>query len=133
MAEGPKKGKGADITKWEDELRRSLATKKASTQPALSKQAQALVQAQLDKEAVVRRHVASLKAHLERALAFIQSMILVNVPELRVYVSPIASLLLQGALAQGSRLVGSAAFDTFIVGGLSCDMVIVGVNGLSDV
>ena len=48
-------------------------------------------------------------------------------------VLPIASLLLQGALAQGSRLVGSAAFDMFIAGGLSCDVAIVGVNGLSNV
>ena len=72
-------GKGADIAEWEDELRRSLVTKKALNQPALLKQAQALVQTQLDKEAVMRRRMVSLKAHLERTLAFIQRMILVNV------------------------------------------------------
>ncbi|KAL4068779.1 armadillo-type protein, partial [Scleroderma yunnanense] len=112
--EGLKKGKGADIAKWENELRQSLANKKGGALPALSKQAQTLLQAQLDKEAVVRQRVASLKANLERALAFIRSVVLVNVPELRVYISPIATLLLQGALGQGSRLVDSAAFDTFI-------------------
>ena len=63
-------GKGTDIEKWEDELHQSLATKKAPNQPALSKQAQALVQTQLDKEAVMRRRMVSLKAHLERALTF---------------------------------------------------------------
>ncbi|KAI5995298.1 armadillo-type protein [Pisolithus orientalis] len=117
--EGPKKGKDADIAKWEAELRQSLASKKGSSQRAsstvtLSKQAAALLQAQLDKEAVVRQRVISLKIHLQRALAFIRSVVSTNAPEARAYVSPISAMLLEGALGQGSKLVGNALFETFI-------------------
>ncbi|KAI6029055.1 armadillo-type protein [Pisolithus microcarpus] len=117
--EGPKKGKGADIAKWEAELRQSLASKKGASQGAsgtavLSKQAQALLQAQLDKEAVVRQRVVSLKARLQRALAFIRGVVSANIPEARTYVSPISAMLLEVALGQGSRLVGTVLFETFI-------------------
>ncbi|KAI5991791.1 armadillo-type protein [Pisolithus marmoratus] len=117
--EGPKKGKDADIAKWEAELRQSLASKKGASQgaratAALSKQAQALLQAQLDKESAVRQRVISLKARLQRALAFIKSVVSANVPETRSYVSSISAMLLEGASGQGSRLVGSAVLETFI-------------------
>ncbi|KAI6043543.1 armadillo-type protein, partial [Pisolithus marmoratus] len=61
--EGPKKGKDADIAKWE-------ADQGARATAALSKQAQALLQAQLDKEAAVRC--------LQRALAFVKSVVSAN-------------------------------------------------------
>ncbi|KAI5983714.1 armadillo-type protein [Pisolithus albus] len=113
--ESPKKGKGADIAKWEAELRQSLASKKGASQGAsgtavLSKQAQALLQAQLDKEAV---------AHLQRALAFIRGVVSANIPDARMYVSPISAMLLEVALGQGSRLVGSVLFETFIWVGIA--------------
>ncbi|KAG1832884.1 armadillo-type protein [Suillus subalutaceus] len=112
--EGPKKGKDADIARWEAELRKSLANKKGGTTTTLSKQAQALVQAQLDKEAIVRQRVTTIKLNLQRGLSYIQSLASINVPELRMYVSFILSLLLEGAMGQGSRLVGSQAFDAYL-------------------
>ncbi|KAG1762385.1 armadillo-type protein [Suillus occidentalis] len=101
--EGPKKGKDADIARWEAELRKSLANKKG-----------ALVQAQLDKEAVVRQRVTTIKLNLQRGLSYVQSLASINVPELRMYVSFILSLLLEGAMGQGSRLVGSQAFEAYL-------------------
>ncbi|KAI6117782.1 armadillo-type protein [Pisolithus croceorrhizus] len=117
--EGPKKGKGADIAKWEAELRQSLASKKGASQGAsstafLSRQAQALLQAQLDKEAVVRQRVISLKARLQRALALTRGLVSAKIPDTRAYVSSISAMLLEVALAQGSKLVGNVVFETFI-------------------
>ncbi|KAG1731829.1 armadillo-type protein [Suillus paluster] len=112
--EGPKKGKDADIARWEAELRKSLANKKGAAPATLSKQAQALVQAQLDKEAIVRQRVTTIKLNLQRGLSFVQSLASINVPELRMYVSVILSLLLEGAMGQGTRLVGSQAFEAYL-------------------
>ncbi|KAG2121247.1 armadillo-type protein [Suillus clintonianus] len=114
VEEGPKKGKDADIARWEAELRKSLANKKGAATATLSKQAQALVQAQLDKEAIVRQRVTTTKLDLQRGLSYAQSLASINVPELRMYVSFILSLLLEGAMGQGSRLVGSQAFEAYL-------------------
>jgi hypothetical protein len=113
--EGPKKGKDADIARWEAELRKSLANKKGAAPAALSKQAQALVKAQLDKEAIVRQRVATIKLNLQRGLSYVQSLAAIDVHELRIYVSFIVSLLLEGAMGQGSRLVGSQALEAYLV------------------
>ncbi|KAG1893588.1 uncharacterized protein F5891DRAFT_985734 [Suillus fuscotomentosus] len=81
-------------TELNKRLRKSLANKKGGATATLLKQAQALVRAQLDKEAI--------------------SLASVNVPELRMYVSSILSLLLEGAMCQGSRLIGSRAFEAYL-------------------
>ncbi|KIJ11894.1 hypothetical protein PAXINDRAFT_157123 [Paxillus involutus ATCC 200175] len=123
--EGPKKGKDADIAKWEAELRKSLASKKGAIPAALSKQAQALVQAQLKKEALIRQRVSTLQSNLVRGLAFIRSIVNVCatsttgvnevMKETRGYVRPIAELLLDGAIGEWSvKLVGECAFETFV-------------------
>ncbi|KAG2360727.1 ARM repeat-containing protein [Suillus spraguei] len=95
--EGPKKGKDADIARWEAELRKSLANKKGGATATLSKQAQALVQAQLDKEAIVRQRVTTIKLNLQRGLSYVQSLASIN-----------------GAVGQGSRLVGSQALEAYL-------------------
>jgi hypothetical protein len=111
-----KKGKGSEIAKWEADLRKSLANKKASTTASLTKEEQAVLRAQLEKEALVRRRVSVVKANLERGLHFIHSLMTAGVPDFRSYISPMTSLLLDGALQTGSALVGRHAFDTYIVG-----------------
>jgi hypothetical protein len=114
--EGPKKGKDADIARWEAELRKSLANKKGAAPAVLSRQAQALVQAQLNKEAIVRQRVSTIKLNLQRGLSYVQSLAAIDVPELRMHVSFIVSILLEGAMGQGSRLVGSQALEAYLVG-----------------
>lgn len=112
-----KKGKGSEIAQWEDDLRKSLAEKKAKAAqaPVLSKQQQALVQAQLSKEADVRAKVNEINIKLKRGLCLVESLIETSVDEFRVYISSIVSLLLDGALAKGSLLVGNLALDTYLV------------------
>lgn len=119
--EGPKKGKDADIARWEAELRQSLASKKskaaaASGATGLSKEAHALVQAQLAKEAVVREYVGVLRARLVRGLAFVQSVVQNGGTSVRGYVRSIAERLLAGAMSRAcARLVGGEGpFETFV-------------------
>ncbi|KAF8627766.1 hypothetical protein AX17_006131 [Amanita inopinata Kibby_2008] len=110
----PTKGKDAEIAKWEEDLRRSLASKKAPGAATLTKQQQALVQAQLEKEAKIRQRVVSIKANLDRGLNFVRSLVSASVKEFGSYISPIASLLAGGALRRGSPLVGESAFETYL-------------------
>ncbi|KAH7908270.1 armadillo-type protein [Hygrophoropsis aurantiaca] len=112
--EGPKKGKDADIARWEAELRKTLASKKGPGPTTLSKQAQALIQAQLEKEAAIRQRVIKTKIHLQRGLSFIKSLASISLPELRGFISPIVSLLLRGAFGQAPRLVGSESSETYL-------------------
>ncbi|KAK7051190.1 translational activator of GCN4 [Paramarasmius palmivorus] len=110
----PRKGKDAEIAQWEAEIRKSLANKKASTTVTLTKQQQALVNAQLAKESEVRQRVTSIKTNLDRGLHFIGSIINASVPEFRVYISTVVTLLLDGALEKGSLLSGSMALATYL-------------------
>lgn len=110
------KGKEADLAKWDAEVRQSLAKKKIATAPALSKQEQSLVQAQVEKEGKIRSHVNKIKANLERALQILSHLALGNIDDLQAYVSQIISLLLSsGALDKGTLLVGSLACATLLV------------------
>ncbi|KAF9234000.1 armadillo-type protein [Melanogaster broomeanus] len=92
---------------------------------ALSKQAQALVKAQLEKEAAIRQRVSTLRSNLVRGLAFIRSVVGICatsttsanevMKEMKCYVQPIAELLLEGAMGEWSvKLVGEYAFATFV-------------------
>ena len=112
---GPKKGKGAEIARWEADIRNSLANKKAAATTKLSKQDQALVDAQLEKENAVRQRVTHVKANLLRGLQLIRSLVSSDVQEFRFYISTVASFLLDGALGKGSVLVGHDAVQTYLV------------------
>ena len=115
--EPEKKGKGYKDAQWEAEVRKSLANKKkASGGPAtLSKQDLALVQAQLEKEAVIRMRVNEIKAKLERGLHFIQSIIHARTEELNTHISSIVRLLLDGGFGTAVELVGHASFGYYLV------------------
>lgn len=110
----PNKGRDYEISKWEEEIRKSLATKKA-TAVTLTKQQQALMQAQLEKEAKTRQHVQDICANLTRGLHLVRSIVTAGVDEFHSYMTSVLSLLLNGALNRGSFLVGSIAFETYLV------------------
>lgn len=122
--DGPKKGKDADIARWEAELRQSLASKKTKSAAAgagLSKEAHALVQAQLAKEAVVRERVGALRVRLLRGLAFVRGVVESGAAStsVRGYVRPIAECLLEAVMSKGcARLIGESEvdgpFETFV-------------------
>ncbi|KAH9485783.1 eIF-2-alpha kinase activator gcn1 [Psilocybe cubensis] len=107
------KGKDYEIAKWEEEIRKSLATKKA-TPVTLTRQQQALVQAQLEKEAKIRQHVSGIQSRLTRGLHLVRSLVSSRVEEFQSHMSSIVSLLLDGALNRGSFLAGTVAFETYL-------------------
>lgn len=117
-AKVPHKGKDFEIARWEAEVRSAVESKK-KVGATLTKQQQALVQAQLVREAAVRQRVDVVKANLVRGLAFVRSIVAAGVLEFRVYISSVAELLLEGALRKGSLLVGASALETYLVRSLS--------------
>ncbi|KAM6503034.1 hypothetical protein JOM56_003011 [Amanita muscaria] len=91
------KGKGSEIAKWEEEVKKSLANKKASGAVTLTKQQQALVQAQLEKEAAIRQRSCFSGRGTVSLLYFLNRF-----------------TLSRWGLGRGSRLVGEAAFKTYM-------------------
>jgi hypothetical protein len=110
-----RKGKDADIQKWEAELRKSLANKKASTTTAMSKADQSLVDAQLLKESKTRKEVGRIRNSLLEGLGLIRSLIAARVDEFRPHVWSLSTLLLRGVLKRGSALLQSVGIDTYLV------------------
>jgi hypothetical protein len=109
------KGKDAQLAKWEEEVRKSISTKKSAT-VTLSKQEQALLNAQLEKEAHVRNEMNSLKFKLERGLSFLRGLVAANARELQVFAfRTIENLLQVVSSQQGFALLGQDAFDAFLV------------------
>ncbi|KAJ3552008.1 hypothetical protein NM688_g4384 [Phlebia brevispora] len=110
-----KKGKGYKDAQWEAEVRKSLASKKKDAGSAtLSKQDLALVQAQLDKESEIRKHVENIKARLQRGLEFVHSLAIARV-ELHAHMASIIELLLNGAFSTAAvAFVGAKAFDAYL-------------------
>ncbi|KAF5388937.1 hypothetical protein D9757_005117 [Collybiopsis confluens] len=108
-SEPSRKGKDSEINRWEDELRKSLASKKAQSQkgaPVLTKQQQALVQAQLAKEANIRKKVEEIKQKILRGLGFVRSLVETfgsAGEEFKPHISQVVTLLLEGALIKGGE------------------------------
>ncbi|KAF8343178.1 armadillo-type protein [Cantharellus anzutake] len=112
------KGKNHEIEKWEEEVKKAIAAKKANTMPSLSREDRKLVEEQLQKEAEVRLRVATIKAEAERGLGLLQSLLRARTEDLQPLVWPMCKLLLDGALL--SPLSLSAAFDVYLAIGSSC-------------
>ncbi|KAG6915850.1 hypothetical protein DXG01_009609 [Tephrocybe rancida] len=108
------KGKDSELAKWDEETRRNIATKRAAATKSLTKQQQALINAQLEEEAKIRQRVVGVQANLRRGLRFVQSLVRSGVEAFRNQISSVASLLLEGALGHGSILVGEEAFETYL-------------------
>jgi len=108
------KGKDAQMAKWDEEVRKSLASKKGIA-PALTKQQQALVNVQLENEQQTRQRVVGIKAQLERGLSLVKSVVNAGVNEFPPYIAPIIKLLLKGVLKTGKILVGEEGFNAYLV------------------
>jgi hypothetical protein len=109
-----KKGKDYADAKWEAEVRQNLNAKKA--QVTLSKQDQALVNEQLQKEADVRKRVSEIRGKLDHGLELVHSLSSANVEEFRAHAPQIASILLLNAFNEASEaLAGDKTFNTFLV------------------
>jgi hypothetical protein len=108
------KGKEAEIQKWEAEVRQSLINKKAGG-PKLTKQEEAMLQAQLAKEKAIRSEIDAMRLRLCEGLDVVRSLVDTRLEAFQRYISPITSLFLACALDKPAQLVGDALFDAFIV------------------
>lgn len=119
-----RKGKNADIEKWEAELRASLASKKAAKpaagSKALSKQDQELVAAQLRLESETRKRVDGVFKKAERGLALLHSTIKASIEELGNYFAELVDLFLSGVVKRGALLLGSQVLDGYLGLGQYC-------------
>ena len=111
---GIQKGKNADIEKWEAEVRKNLANKKAGASK-LSKQEEALLQAQLEKEKGIRMEVESHRIRLSEGLQVVHSLVDTQLEAFQTYISPISGLLLDCVLGRPAEILGTAPFDAIIV------------------
>jgi hypothetical protein len=108
------KGKEAEIQKWEAEVRKTLASKKAGA-PKLSKQEEVLLQVQLTKEIGIRTEVESLKRQLSEGLQVVHSLVDTRLEVFQQYISQIFSLLLACAMGRPAELLETDPFDAIIV------------------
>jgi hypothetical protein len=102
-----------EISKWEDDIRKSQASKKPTSSATLTKQEQALVQAQLEKETVIRQRVASIIATFGRGLRIIRSLVAAGNLDSKLFMSNMVPLLLEGAFH--SVLADRTSYDTYLV------------------
>ncbi|KIR26892.1 50S small subunit ribosomal protein L19 [Cryptococcus deuterogattii LA55] len=100
--------------KWEQEVRESLAKKRAATAGVkLSKQDQALVSAQLTKEAATRQQIRQVQGSLNRGIALVSALTKAGNVEVERFAGGMAAALLSSVFAAGSFLVEGRAFDVF--------------------
>lgn len=109
-----KKGKEAEIQKWEAEVRQTLANKKTGANK-LSKEEEALVRSQLAKEKDIRQEVDALRLRLAEGLQVVHSLVDIQLEAFQHYISRLTTLLLSTAVGRPSELLGDAPFDAFLV------------------
>ena len=73
------------------------------------------MQAQLEKESVVRARVSAIKARLEQCLSLVHSLVRTQVEQLSAFVAPLARLMRDGAFGRAVALVGETSFVTYLV------------------
>ncbi|KAK5098884.1 translational activator of GCN4 [Lithohypha guttulata] len=108
--------KDYDTLKWEEELRSQLAKKKGAAQKKLTPDQQAKVDAQLAREAQIRKRVKNLSAQLRRGAGFIHALAVGPPTEARLWMSPAIACLVEVFEAGGSFFVD----DELIAAYLAC-------------
>lgn len=108
--------------KWDQEVRASLAAKKAAAPGGvkLSKADQALVDAQKAKEAEVRQRIATLQAQLKRGIELVAALVASNAESVERHAGDMAKAMLSTVFGRGSFLVDERAFDVFLVSIYNC-------------
>lgn len=103
-----KSSKDYDVLKWEEELRAQLAQKKGQ-QKKLTAEETSKIQAQLAKEAAIRRRVGLLEARLLRGIGVIRSLALGAPTDATLWMGPAVQALM-GAIEGGAcQITGDVA------------------------
>jgi hypothetical protein len=112
-----KNSKNYATEKWEQEIRDSIAAKKASSGSTakLSKADQALVAAQKTKEAETRTRIATTQARLLRGVELIKCLVASNSETVARHLRVMAECMLASVFGRGSFLVDKSVFRVFLV------------------
>lgn len=107
------------MEKWEADLRKTIASKTTrkgvTPASALTKQEQAIIATQLEKEAAIRRKVNGIKHRLDRALGIIDALTQTNVDEFKVSVGRVAEHLLSISSSHSGRvLLGQRIWEIYL-------------------
>lgn len=105
--------KDYDTLKWEEELRAQLAQKKGQTKK-LTAEEQAKVNAQLSKEAAIRKSVAEIERKMRRGVGIIHSLATGPPTEAEQWMGPAVNLLIQSIRAGAGLLLGDIPATAFI-------------------
>ncbi|EFX04322.1 heat-like protein [Grosmannia clavigera kw1407] len=108
-----KNSKDYDVLKWEEELRTQLAQKKGQ-QKKLTAEETAKVNAQLKKEAEIRRQVSLLEARLLRGLGVIRSLAQGPPTDATLWMGPSVRALMAAIEAGACLITGDVAPLAFI-------------------
>lgn len=98
-----KNDKDYDILKWEEELRAQIDKKKGEKRK-LTAEESAKVNAQLQKESVIRKNIREVEARLSRGLGIIKAIANGPPTDPKLWIGPVVSLLL-GIMDAGASLV----------------------------
>jgi hypothetical protein len=105
--------KDYDTLKWEEELRSQLAQKKGETKK-LTPEERAKVNAQLAKEAAIRKEVATVEANMKRGVGIIQRLATGPPTEAEQWMGPAVDLLIQIIRAGGGLILGDIPATAYI-------------------
>ena len=110
-----KSGKDHDTLKWEEELRADLAKKRGQQQKKLTAEEQSRVNAQLAKEADIRRKVHGEKEILSRGAGIVLSLAKSAAPiDAEVWINTAIRSLFDLARAGAGALVGDAVAHAYV-------------------
>lgn len=105
--------KDYDTLKWEEELRAQLAQKKGQTKK-LTADEQAKVNAQLAKEAAIRKEVDAIERSMRRGVGIIRSLATGPPTEAEQWMGPAVNRLIQSIRAGAGLLLGDLPATAFI-------------------
>ena len=108
-----RKAKDYDTLKWEEELRAQLAQKKGQTKK-LTAEEQAKVNAQLAKEAVIRREVTAINAKLRRGAGIISSLATGPPTDADIWMTEAVEKLLRAIDAGAGLITGDSLTVAFL-------------------
>ncbi|KAH9883522.1 translational activator GCN1 [Xylariomycetidae sp. FL2044] len=108
-----KNTKDYDTLKWEEELRAQIAAKKGH-QKKLTVDEQAKVNAQLKKEAEIRRSLQQIEARLMRGFGIVRSLVNGPPTDASLWIGPSVSALLDALEAGASMITGDAGPSAYL-------------------
>ncbi|OAX79591.1 hypothetical protein ACJ72_06087, partial [Emergomyces africanus] len=108
------KGKDSDTLKWEEELRAQVAQKRGQQEKKLTPDEQAKVNAQLAKEAQIRKDVQKEEEIIKRGAGIVESLARGPPTDVEAWINPAVRCLADLAEVGAGALVGDAVSSAYV-------------------